>query len=104
MSMKGAGMELRVTARGRGGEVSDRSAKHESVHDITSPGPCWAVDAKVERSSRTHLRSGAIVRYWNTRAGADADAALIKRGMLRYKDTDRLYFDPVVTDAVAYWR
>lgn len=96
-------MELRVTATGRCGDVSDRSASHDSVCGITGPGPCWAVDAKVERSNSYQLRDGSIVRYWRTREEAETDAALIKRGRLFYKETGRRYFDPVITEAKAYW-
>ena len=96
-------MQLRVRATGRCGIVSDRAANHNSVYGITSPGLYWAVDAKVERSNHHQLREGAIVRYWRTKEQAEADSALIRRGRLYYKQTDRRYFDPIVTAAEAYW-
>ena len=97
-------MELRVTATGRCGIVSDRSAKDKSANGIDIPGPCWAVDAKVEGSTSRQLREGAIVRYWLTHEEAKADAALIRRGLLFFKDSGRRYYDPVVTPAEAYWK
>jgi hypothetical protein len=96
-------MELRVKAMGRCGARSDRAATDKSVNGITEPGPCWAVDARVERSRSRQLTEGSIVRYWGTRRAADA-AALIARGKLFYKDTGRRNIDPVVTKAEAYWR
>jgi hypothetical protein len=74
------------------------------VYGITAPGPCWAVDAKVEKSNSRQLREGSIVRCWRTRQEAETDAALIKQGRLFYKDTGRRYVDPVVAAAKAYWR
>lgn len=97
-------MELRVRAIGRCGATSDRAVTDKSVDGITGPGPCWAVDAKVEKSNSRELSQGSIVRYWGTRHAADADAALITRGLLFYKDSGRQYVDPVVTEAEAYWR
>src|SRR5690349_5334138 len=97
-------MKLRVGATGRSGTVSDRAATDKSVHGITKPGMYWAVDAKVENSNSSQLREGSIARYWSTRGAAEADAALIARGKLFYKDTGLRYFDPVITEAEAYWR
>ena len=97
-------MGLRVRATGRCGATCDRAVTDKSVDGITGPGPCWAVDAKVEKSNSRELSEGSIVRYWGTRHAADADAALIARGKLFYKDSGRRYFDPVVTEAEAYWR
>jgi hypothetical protein len=97
-------MELRVRAKGRCGVDSDRASTDKSVYGITKPGPCWAVDARVENSSSQQLREGSIARYWPTEQHAEADAALIARGLLFYKDTGRRYIDPVVTTAKAYWR
>lgn len=97
-------MQLRVRATGRCGAQSDRSASDKSVRGIVAPGSYWAVDAKVENALSNHLREGAIVRYWGTRQHAEADAMLISRGLLSYKDTGLRYFDPVITSAEAYWR
>ena len=97
-------MELRVRATGRCGVTSDRAVTDKSVDGITGPGPCWAVDAKVEKSNNRQLSDGSIVRYSGTRHAADADATLIARRLLFYKDSGRRYFDPVVTQAEAYWR
>lgn len=96
-------MGLRVRAHGRCGVESDRAAAHRSVHGITVPGLCWAVDAKVETSNSRQLHEGSIVRYWQTRSEAEADAASIAQGGEFYKDTGRRYFDAVVTEAEAYW-
>ena len=96
-------MELRVTATGSGGAVSDRAATDKSVHDITAPGPCWAVDVKAERSRSFHLREGSITHYWDKKHDAEADAAMIAEGNYFYKDTGRRCFDPVVVAARAYW-
>ncbi|KHO22992.1 hypothetical protein [Mycolicibacterium setense] len=62
------------------------------------------MDAKVEMSHSHHLREGSIVRYWRSASEAEADAALIDQGSQFYKGTNRRYFDPVVTQAEAYWR
>jgi hypothetical protein len=97
-------MELRVRAMGRCGIASDRAATDKSVYGIKSEGPCWAVDARVENSNSRQLREGSIARYWSTHQQAEADAALIARGLLFYKDTGRRYMDPVITAAEAYWR
>lgn len=96
-------MPLRVRSRGRCGAESDRAATDKSVQGITSPGDCWAVDAKVENSNSHQLRAGSIVRFWGTREAAEADAATIRAGEEFYKDTGRRYFDPVVTGATAYF-
>ena len=96
-------MQLRVTARGRCGEDSDRAATHGSVHGITAPGEFWAVDAKVERSNSDRLRDGSIARFWSTKQDAEADAARIAAGKSFYKDRERRYFDPVVVPAHASW-
>jgi hypothetical protein len=96
-------MQLRVTAEGRCGEPSDRAATDKSVKGITAPGPCWAVDVKVERSNSVRLREGSITHYWGTKQDADADAAMIAEGNYFYKDTGRRCFDPVVVPARAYW-
>lgn len=95
-------MALRVRASGRNGRESDREASHESVHGIKTPGTYWAVDAKVEGKDSRLLRDGAIVRYWGTEEAAQADCHLISRGLLFYKRGEHRYYDPVITEAVAY--
>jgi hypothetical protein len=97
-------MELRVSACGRSGRTSERSAKHSSVHDITEPGHYWAVDAKVEGSNSRHLREGAIARFWRSEQDAQADADQIRYGSRYYKNSGRRYFDPVIQPARAYWQ
>src|SRR5262245_24182682 len=95
-------MQLRVTATGRCGAVSDRRATDKSVRGVKDPGPCWAVDVKVEKSDSDQLRLGSITHFFGTRQDADADAAKIAEGNTYYKGTDRRCFDPVVVPATAY--
>ena len=96
--------ELRVTARGRCGEDSDRAAKDSSVRGITEEGQYWAVDAKVRGSNDDRLRLGSIARFWSTEEDANQDAARINAGESYYKrDPARPYYDAVVTRATAYW-
>jgi hypothetical protein len=65
------------------------AATDKSVKGITTPGPCWAVDVKVERSNSVRLREGSITHYWGTKQDADADAPMITEGNHFYKDTGR---------------
>ncbi|WP_285032136.1 hypothetical protein [Mycolicibacterium sp. lyk4-40-TYG-92] len=95
-------MTLRVRSKGRCDSESDRAATDKSVQGITSPGDCWAVDAKVENSNSHQLRAGSIVRFWGTREAAEADAARIRAGEEFYKNTGRKYFDPFISRAEAY--
>jgi hypothetical protein len=58
------------------------------VKGVTSPGACWAVDVKVEKSNSDQLRKGSITHFWGTRQDAEADAAMIAEGNYFYKGTD----------------
>lgn len=92
---------LRVSARGRCGDISDRAVDHSSVHGVSAPGVCWAVDAKVERGEKG-LADGSIVRFWGSKEDAEADATRISEGKSFYKDRERRYIDAVVVPAHAY--